>query len=235
MIDSIKKLGRWIIQVAIWLWERKIVVIALILLIGAISFILYMPMPNNMPMPDKTSVDRFRYTGLALELFGIFTVAYGLYETLKSSKRTLLSIISESFKVLPKHEIKNYSIIGSIPIKLGLSSLMSYQPGPDTPPDKQVTQLWKCLSRANEQIDDIQKIQQQLKRDNQNMSDALNTERSEREASVEKVRQMLKKFAVDGLAIEAIGVVCLVLGAVFATLSTELAYFFDSFPVLLKC
>ena len=205
IIDSIKKFGRWIIRVVKWLWKRKIVFIALILLVGAIFSSWYMP------MPDKTSADRFRYTGLALELLGIGTVACGLYETLKSSKSTLRDIILEPFKEFPKLRDNSPVVVpmngqSEIPAltSLGLGTPLA----PNSSVEERVTFLEELLKQVRLQAHENRtNVENEFKKS----TNALNAERSEREVSVEKVRQMFDKFAIDGIAIEAIGVVCLVL------------------------
>lgn len=225
MIDWIKMFGRWIIRIAIYLWGRRIVCIALLVFVGVILFIWC--------ISDKSCDDQFRLTGLALELLGIGAVIHGLNGTLKSFKCTLRSIISELFKEFPKFEVNNNGAIFSGEgngFRSGGTGTGCYSPAPSTLPDEQVALLWEILNRMNVRM---REIERQLTLESKNRLMALNNERSEREASVGKVQQKLEKFAVEGLAIEAMGVVCLVLGAIFATASTELACFFDSFPVLL--
>jgi hypothetical protein len=66
----------------------------------------------------------------------------------------------------------------------------------------------------------MSKIQQQLKQESKNRLAALNNEFSE----LKKVQQTLENFALEGLAVESMGVFFLVFGAIFATASTELAW-----------
>jgi hypothetical protein len=213
----------WIISVFRWLWARKIFCVAVLLLVVAIFS------SWKMALPDKTFADRLRYTGLALELFGIFTVAYGLYETLKTFGRSLRSIISEPIKGFPKFG-EPRTIVGSMNA-IEESPDSCYATGTVSPSPNRLIE--NRVADLEEQLKQVLKDRTHFENEFKKLTDALNAERSEREASVERVRKMLEKFAVEGLAIEVLGVVCLVFGAIFATASSELAYFFDGFPVLL--
>ena len=211
MIDSIKKFGCWVIRVAIWLWEAKIVWITLLLSIIVVLFFWYMLI--------GTWEVGFRYTGLTLELFGIFTVAYGLKETLNLFEQTF----TESFKEFIKFR-DNSPVVVSMKGQSELPALTSSGLGtplaPNSSTEERVTFLEELLNQVRLQAHENRtNVENGFKK----LTDALNTERSEREASVEKVQQALKKFAVDGLAIELMGVVWLFFGAISATLSKELA------------
>ena len=221
MINWVKKFGRWIIRIFKWLWEAKKVWLTLLSIVGVLLF-WYMYIGNW--------EDRFRFTGLTLEILGIGTVVHGLNETLKLFERTHpISIISAWFKRFPKFEDKNNDITISLNgnfINTSLDSalsLTSYS-APNISLDRRVALLEESLNQTKSQIF---VIQQMLKRENQNMSEALTNESHEREIGDEKAQQKLKEFAIDGLAIEMMGVVWLVFGAIFATLSKELVEWFN--------
>jgi hypothetical protein len=136
MIDSIKKFGRWIIQIYKNLCKKKIVCIALLVFLGAIVFIWC--------ISDKTLDDQFRLTGLALELLGIGAVIHGLNGTLKSFNRTLRSIFFELLQGFPKFEGTNNATIFTGKgngFRSDGSGFMSYSPAPDTRIDEQVALL----------------------------------------------------------------------------------------------
>lgn len=69
-----------------------------------------------------------------------------------------------------------------------------------------------------------------FERELKKLSDALITERNERENGDNQVKQDLKEFAVGDIYIELIGVAWLIIGAFSATASTELAKLFGQIP-----
>jgi hypothetical protein len=219
IIDWIKIFGFRIIEVVRWFCKKKKVWITLLPFIGA--YLLFW----------HTSVgtlgDRFRFTGLTLELFGIGAVAYGIKETLNSFGRTLKEFLKLRDNSPVVVSMNGRSILSALTVS-GFGTPLA----PNSSVKDRVTFLEELLKQVQLQAHENRKhFENEFKKS----TDTLNTERSEREASVEKVRQMLEKFAVDGLAIELMGVVWLLFGAISATLSIELACFFDSFPALLIC
>ena len=205
MIDRIKKFGRCIIEVVGWLWQAKIIWITLLPFVGAYLFI--------WQTSAGTWDFRFRLAGLVLELLGILTVVIGLIGTRKLFELTHpLGIIREWFKRFPKCEDNNISITGGFFTSTLLSLMNPSPPPPDAPLPDRVTLLEKNLSQTNEWIF---KIQEYLTVD-------LTNESCKRKVGDEKAHQELKKFAVEGIATEMMGLVWLIFGAFSATLSTEL-------------
>ncbi|WP_340121903.1 hypothetical protein [Methylobacter svalbardensis] len=205
IIDWIKKFGRWIIRVAKWLWEEKKVWITVLSIIG-VFFFFWLIFPEKLE-----GEDRFRLTGLTLELLGICTVVYGVNETLKSLERPQLhDIISEWFKRFPKFEDKNNDItltLNGMSSTCAQGSLFPHilRPVPNSLSlDKRVTLLEENLNQTNMAMF---VIQQMLKQESQSMSEALTNESREREVGDENAQQQLKEFAVEGLALEIMGVV----------------------------
>ena len=74
--------------------------------------------------------------------------------------------------------------------------------------------------------DQMIKLKQQKQQFREEVLVASTNESRMREVGDEKAHQELKEFAVEGLAIELMGVFWLFFGAIFATLSKELVEWF---------
>lgn len=198
IIDWIKKACHGLIRVASWpLWKAKVVWITVLTILGVLFFCY---------MSARTCIGtwevRIRYSGLALELLGIGTAAYGLKETAKSFGRNLSSIISELIKgSLKFDDTNNTNNINITRFGFDCHPLITVNSPPTqgAPIEDQVEEQWKILNQMNEQV---HKIEHQLTKEIQDRLVALNNERGAREAGVENVRQALEKLAVEGLAIE---------------------------------
>jgi len=210
MIDWIRNIGFWIIRVFRWLCEAKKVWITLFSIVG-VFFFWYIS-------AGKWEVC-FRLTGLTLELLGIGTIVCGLNDTLKLFERThLLDIIPKWIKRFPKFEDKN-TITAAVNVTCPMPSISAFvtsTPPPNTLIEERIARLEESLNSVHSQIFENQ---EKIK----NLSLALSNERHDRETGDGKSYQKLKEFAVEGLYLEAMGVIWLIFGALFATASTELA------------
>ena len=229
VFEFIGKLGNWLFRIFLWLFlePRKFWITLLPFLVGFI-FLLALPAGifNGLYFYD-TLENRFRLTGLFLELLGIFSVVYGLNKTLKLHLgKNLLRIILEWFKQFPKFRNNLPTVECSINWnEEGETFLMDLptSPEPNSSIENRVAFLEEHIKRVASQV---QENKRYCGNEFKKLSDALNAERNERESGDNQVKQVIKESAVEDAYIELMGVIWLFFGAIFATASTELAKIF---------
>ena len=227
VIGFIKKLVNWIFRIFKWATvEFKLLWITLLLPIF-VGVIIFRVIPDDILIGSNscgTLENRFRLTGLILELLGIGLVVYGLNKTLKLFLgKHLLHIIPKLIKRFPKFGNNLPTAKCTINwIEEGETCSMDLtsSPAPNSSIENRVAFLEEQIKKVNLQAHkDRIHYENEIKR----LSDALNVERSEREGGDKQSQQALKEFAVEDVYKELMGVIWLFFGAIFATASTELA------------
>jgi hypothetical protein len=174
-----------------------------------------------------------RYSGLGLELAGVFIVAYGLIERqkffgLSSFKERTARVLrqwSEYLKRLlsrPKGQPVTLKVNTGDSVMVGLTGKLSVWRGvpPDAPIERRVEVLEaNLLILKTAQSDSTQHLQKKVNA----IKDEIASERQVRESAHTVLKNQLKKLAIGGVHLEWIGVLCLLLGVVLATASTEIA------------
>jgi hypothetical protein len=174
-----------------------------------------------------------RYSGLGLELAGVFIVAYGLIERqalfgLPSIKERTSRVLRQWFDYLrtllpgQKGQPLTLKVNTGDSIMVGLTGKLSVWKGvpPDAPIESRIEVLEaNLLTLKSEQSDSTQHLQKEVNA----RRDEIASERKARESAHAALNNQLKELAVGGMHLEWIGVVCLLLGVVLATTSTEIA------------
>jgi hypothetical protein len=166
----------------------------------------------------------FRWTGLCLQLIGIFTVAWNIRDTGERFGRPgPLALAAQWLRRRPR--------ISSSVISVGLAEGFSVSGG------KARLDIWhnassgadlearldvveKNLARVRDQLHELEReTEKRLER----QINALEQEKQVRANDDEDIRGKLKSSAVGGLHISTVGVVYLFVGVIMSTGSTELA------------
>lgn len=179
-----------------------------------------------LPIPfSHTAETHARYTGLALEVGGIGTVAYGLFEMRQLFNRPSFR---KSFKAWwerlkwvfrpppptvlePKGSVSGTSM-GSARVTIGWNDEWSLE--------KKVEWL---KERHDDLSSDLKKRISDLRETDRNLGKRISEERRERSDEASDIKKKLEGLAVGGLNLEAIGLVWILVGLISATLSVELA------------
>lgn len=226
IIEFLKKLGNWLFRIFRWLInEFKLIWITLLPILVGVIFCLFIPTSIfNGPILCDTLESRFRLTGLILEVLGIGTVVYGLIKNLKLFERThLLGIIIEKFKRFPKfkkhHHTLSASLISSIANVSGNLSVR-VSPASNAPIEDRVAYLEEQIKQVQSQAFDNKALfEKKLKK----LSDDFADDSLKRDIDDEKAKQDFKEYVVGDAYIELMGIIWLIIGAISATASTELA------------
>lgn len=227
--EFLKKLGNWLFRFFRWFFAEPLLFwITLIVIFLGVIFIWFIPVGIfNGPNFYDILETRFRLTGLILEVLGIGTVVCGLIKNLKLFEHAHpLEIIPKWFKRFPKFG-RPRTIVGSMNATLGLSdscyAIGIASLGQNTSIENRVD----FLEKQNIQIfDQLHKNRIHFENEFKKLSDALNAERNERESVHKQAQHDLREFAVGDVYIELMGIIWLIIGAISATASTELAKLF---------
>lgn len=228
-IKIMMKIGNWLLRIIQWfaIEPRKIWSTLPPFIVGYIFCFLIPAGFFNGSILCDTLDTRFRLTGLFFEVLGIGTVVYGILATLKLFDENHWEKILGSFRRFPKFTEESRMIIGSINATLdrGTASFsMSTTLAPNLPIEDRVTFLEDQLKQMHLQIrENRSQVENELKK----LSDTINVERTERKAGDIQAQHVLKKFAIEDIYTELIGIVWLISGAILATASTELAKLFS--------
>jgi hypothetical protein len=180
--------------------------------------------------PQEVTV---RYFGLGLELAGVFIVAYGLIERqalfgLPSFKERTLRVLrqwSEYLKRLlfsQKGQPVTLKINTGDTVIVGLTGKLSVWRGvrPEAPIEKRLEVVEaNLLTLKTEQSDSSQHLQKEVNA----RKDEIASERQMRERAHAILKNQLQRLGIGGMHLEWIGVLCLLLGVVLATASSEIA------------
>ena len=167
--------------------------------------------------------DGIRFFGLFLQLLGVGTVAYGLYDVHeKLGLPSLKERIAERVKRFPKYAPK--------PTQLGPegSGWVEIYSSDDRHidgfnPDKPVEERLNALEKA---LNELWRWQEETSNKASMLGTAIEDERRKRKGGDQENADLLKELSTGGLSIEWMGLVWLFVGIVRATIPEEIASFF---------
>ncbi|MEQ1598961.1 MAG: hypothetical protein ABL880_06285 [Methylotenera sp.] len=212
-MNFFKNLKRYLYANLIWLgrvWVLWGVVLPLVLLL------LIVFLPWNL-------ANLVRYSGLALELLGIVTVAVGLKGKRELfNKPSFIEHIGNWWKQRPAWRLKVVSGIGASRSGGGTSSARGsawYEPV-DATLESRLEAAEKNLLSLRSQL---QTFEQDTNAKYTKLEKVIESERQTRESSVQEIRTRLEDLAARDLSFEALGIYWLFCGLVFSSLSNEIS------------
>jgi hypothetical protein len=164
-----------------------------------------------------------RYSGLALELLGIVTVAVGLKGKRELfNKPSFIEHIGNWWKQRPAWRLKVVSGIGASRSGGGISSARgSAWHGPvDATLESRLEAAEKNLLSLRSQL---QTFEQDTNAKYSKLDKVIENERQTREFSVQEIRTRLEDLAARDISFEALGIYWLFCGLVFSSLSNEIS------------
>ncbi len=166
-----------------------------------------------------------RYCGLMLQLAGMLTVVFGLRDKGRLFERpSLVASVRRWLQRRPRWGAMPQTVMvaGTGSFSLSGSARLSVWHGvpADASLEARMHALEANVATLREEYDqNTQECHEAMKKTN----DALTSERRERQATVGRLQEQVEKLGAGGLHLELMGVVCLFLGVVLATISKELA------------
>lgn len=197
-----------------WLAEAKYVWIA----IGSSAIALVVSLQPG------TSEQLIRLIGLALQVLGIGTVAWGIAETRPLFGRTpILGAARAWFARFPlrRREI----VLAAAGISMASATIkarghLTHGPGPVPTTEARLEALEKNIGALHDRITSTQREHDEQ---NHKSREELEAEKASREAEDERTRGMLETTATGGVHISAIGATWLFIGVVLSTAAPEIA------------
>lgn len=180
---------------------------------------------NAFSLPVLNTELRVRYTGLLLELLGVATVIAGLTDKSRLFDRPSLgSYIVSSVKEFPRWPGAdvNVALTGvSLSASTGMvARLSAWSRAADDSLEKRVAALEKNIESLKA---DHSEAVQALRKADESLRNDLKREVAESRAAELDLRKKLEGLGADGLHIEALGVLWVVVGTILSTISSELA------------
>lgn len=214
MMNFLQMFLNWNKRIFTWLFNSKspfLWLISIPLVIFCIYFI------------SDNWEQRFRVSGMILELMGLITVVVGLVETNKLfSKAGIIIGIKNWFMNFPSFK-KNATVhAGTANLKVSSPSCsadVTVSLPQSIPIDEKIALIEKELNKLNKSQSELGlKINEKAKES----TDAIKREAKEREDSLQKIKDLIRDVTVGGIHIEAIGVWWIFWGIILATVSEEL-------------
>jgi hypothetical protein len=208
-VYQVKRLWPWLVE-ARFLW----------LALGLIVTALVVALRPNTPEPV------IRITGLILQLFGIYTIIWGISETRKLFEHPSFAAKTKSwFERFPlrQRDINVVSGVASfVTIGCKASGYSTSDPGPNPTIEKRLVALERNISRIHDRISDNEK---EVDDEFRKTAEALKNEEQTRQTEDNSIHKKLETTGTGGVHISAIGASCLFVGVILSTASVEIAKF----------
>ncbi|MCZ7593603.1 MAG: hypothetical protein M5U16_00825 [Hyphomicrobium sp.] len=170
---------------------------------------------------------RIRITGMMLELLGVSVVALGLRRTRQLFELpTVLGAVRDWLKKFPtlRRDVRIEASAGIFALEGGRAyGLIEIKSRPGGPLDERVTALEMNLNHVLRSVHELEK---QFDSTADEHARRLESEKKAREEGDQKAHDRIYRAVASGLHLEGLGVVFLVFGIVFATMSGEIASWF---------
>ena len=217
LLTHFRHLYNWLRAILHWLFDARIFWLALCVAVGALVF----------AIRKSATEPEIRLTGLALQVLGIATVAWGIRET-----RVLFG--RPDFFTLTKKWLERVPVYGgrrvtaSITLTAGGATAhgracVSSTASLNATVEERVSVLEKNIQHLNKRIDETQTEMDQSFRA---QSSALEEEKQERSREDRILSAKLEATETGGLHISAMGALWLFIGVTLSTASVELSAWF---------
>lgn len=172
-----------------------------------------------------SAADRVRYSGLALQLLGIFTVVHGLSGRRRLFKRpSLMESIRIWYGRRPRWRREGQHITVSGTASIGITGSADLLLWRGTPKDASLAEQVEVLRENIETLKAQQdKLTATLSETLHALEVALKSEKKVREGVTGDLAARMDALGAGGLHVEAVGLVWLTLGVILATVPTEVA------------
>lgn len=213
-LTRVRHLYNWLRAILYWLFDASLFWFAVGVVITSLFFV----------VRKGVSEPEIRLTGLALQVLGIATVAWGIRETRALFGRPdILTLARNWFRRAPVYGKRVVS--GSFNITLpGLEAhargYASSTATLDATIEKRVGVLEENIKHLNRRIDETQA---EIDQNSQAQSAALEQEKQERSQQDQELSVKLEATETGGLHISAMGALWLFVGVTLSTASVEIA------------
>lgn len=217
-IASVTHIRNWLRAINRWFAEFKHLWLAL--LVCAIALVIALRPSTTEPV--------IRLTGLALQLLGIGTVAWGIAAT--RALFGLPSIVSVARSWLARFpQLRPRTVSGRVDITLPGPTVLargyvSHDPGPNATLDARVVALEKNIAGVNERLDQTQR---EMDDQSHKTEAAIRQAEEIRAAEDRAIREKLEATGTGGVHISAVGALWLFLGVTLSTASPEISRWFQ--------
>lgn len=218
VLRQLKRIPKYVSELAFWLCNTRpfiwgLLTIALVSLLWVLS---------------SSCLERsIRFGGMGLQLVGVLLVAVGLRDTRQAfeDQPTTWQAIKQWFAGRPRFRPLR-TVFAVANMTLG-SDIMNARGRLGPVPNASLEDRVKRLEQQyGELFDEIGKLGAETRQKLDELSNAVQAERHEREEGDRSIREQLKKAVAGGLPLARIGAICFFIGIVAASISLEIAKWF---------
>jgi hypothetical protein len=167
-----------------------------------------------------------RFTGIALQLFGVILVVIGLRDTRRTFDElpTTLQAIRNFWSQRPRLGPRNVTIHAESAslVMIGGTATARVTAGPNTPIERRVELLEQDMGRA---LGEIDSLGEKLEKKTRDLGNAVETEARERKTADTAVTTKLRQAVAEGIPLAAVGAVLVFIG-ILCGASPEIARLF---------
>ena len=164
-----------------------------------------------------------RYLGLAFQLAGFASVAFGILKIRQHfGKPTLLSRIGDYWRGRPRlHRETHHLKAEGLSATVSMGRARAYvSPGPKSSLERRVELLESTVKTLHKEVGELGSRQASHEKET---SAALKKEAGERQSADDSLKKSLDSAIADGVYLDWLGVMLFILGVVLATGSAEIA------------
>jgi hypothetical protein len=200
-----------------WLWAPR----AVRILFAAVLFLLVLAYLFS------SCVEReIRLSGMLLQLFGLFVVWTGLQDTRRAFEEqpTTWAAMKQYWAKRPSFGPQHH-VLSAVGTAVGAASSEArarVSAGPNTPLGRRVEILEQQYTSL---FDEVGALSADMKKKYDELFNAIQTERQEREAGEKYSRAQIRGAVAEGIYLQFVGAIFFALGTVAGTASPELASF----------
>jgi hypothetical protein len=216
----LNSLGRYASDLAQWLWRTQpLLALLAAIVVSSLVWIVF----------SSCLERRVRLVGIALQLLGVILVAVGLRDTRRAfeDQPTTWQAIKEWWLGRPRFGPRDI-VLQAAGVAAGASfgsARARVSPGPNTPLERRVEMLQEQYA---ELFDEVGALANEIKKRDDELSNALKVESDERQKGDASTRAQLKRAVGQGIPLGRVGAILFFLGIIAATASPEIANLFGA-------
>lgn len=217
-LQLLRRAPRYISDLGAWLWRTRPLIWILVAIVVVLVFW----------FPFSSCLERYvRLSGTGLQLVGVFLVGIGLRDTRQAfeDQPTTWQAIHQWWVGRPRFRPRPITLEAKgLTVGVGrLSARASVTAGPNASLEDRV----EVLERGHAALfEEVGKLSGEISEKIGALSNAMDSERSERQEADKGVKEQLKKAVAGGLPLGRVGAGCFFIGIVAASASLEIASWF---------
>jgi hypothetical protein len=214
-LRQIRRVPKYLSDLVAWLWRTRplVWVLVAIIFVSVLGFLI------------SSCLERYvRISGMSLQLVGVILAGVGLWDTRRAfeDQPTTWEGIKRWWMGRPRFT-PQHQVLAASSIAAG-DAIMSARASVTAAPNASLEHRVAVLERGHAALfDEVGKLSEETRQKIGELSNAMTTERSERQEADKGVREQLKKAVAEGLPLGLVGAAFFFIGIIGASASSEMA------------